>query len=155
MEERSTLDCLDRWEGWGTLDSTKEQYMNTGLPLRQGGERSTLAATWFPTTTSLQAPAQASEQSSPAHSEPLCSNESGVARIREKTQPWDTEAEGSRWVFSSHFWHFLKRCPETGRISGSSHCTTPQYPLPHKHRETTQAPPPLWSEVETGDSDQL
>ena len=36
-EERSTLDCLDRRKGWGTLDSTEEEHMNTGLPLRLAG----------------------------------------------------------------------------------------------------------------------
>ena len=53
------------------------------------------------------------------------------------------ESWGRAWcVCSSHFRHFLKQCPEAGHVSGSSHCTTPQYPLPHKCRETTQAPPP-------------
>ena len=161
MEERSTLDCLDRQKGWGTLDSTKEEHMNTGLPLRLGGWRKVHSSSYrvshnhvTPSPSSSQVNSQA--QLTPCHYAAINLGYPGSGkRLNLGTQRQQSPGTGPRWVCSSHFWHFLKQCPEARHISGSSHRTTPQYPLPHKCRETTQAPPPLWSKVETEDSDLL
>lgn len=75
-----------------------------------------------------------------------------VKRLDLGMQMWLSPGVEPGWSYGGCCWCLPSGAPEAAQISDSS-CSTPQLNLPsypNKQRETTWAPPPLWSTEETG-----